>query len=792
MADNVTSTESWVRRHGASSATHDATTERLPSVGDRSAEGGFTSVLYRACVERLSQFVESLKQLPATKHVDDDNLREVAVRFRLFGGSFEHGKLDSSLDDDELFETILHLLVKIAVILKGFSTTSSDQPLDDLIDQAKSILSLSEDGEDSLDSEDDEDAVNASLSTERAVQLRCRARLSHNISMLMELLPTLEAAYRLKHTPRVDRNAHRHFRVTSTATPYVRHIRDKFPHAHSRLADRLGEANWQRHERLRNPAWKRPDADDTEQNPGRSIQKARTFFDPVSIFKDSALGSSLNNRTEKAASVASHSSFLSSALGDPKTKLRVPKMPEGTEWGSPFACPYCASMIDVHSRVDWKLHVYSDLQAYICTHEACPQPFVTYDTRGSWAQHELDHHLSQILYQCSVCLDPVGDQQGYFHHVDTAHGTTIAPCLRQAMLANAQRRVQCDLGEVECSLCLKRGFNDKRDYSKHVGRHLEDIALIALPPTEHDDWSGGESEVDNDLPEYLPARHFEEHNVSDLGRAAKKESLFQSKMDALNNAGGLKGSPSLMDPARSDEVADEYRDVDVGAGVSKKDGLHSASLRSSRQPSQETSPKWPPLALTSIKAVISIGTLPTIKDHVSDVLGPEGDEYIPRDFDEAGETKIDSLGFLRDGREYNIRTFILPGRGQKLFMLATECARKLEYQDLYLLFWKNNSLYKIIASAEEKEHLVSQEILPNSYRSRQIAVVTARSIFRQFGSRVVKDGRRVRDDYWEAEAIKQGFTDFDADEEGRTGEKRVRHPAGEKRTGAPGPLSPWN
>ena len=43
-------------------------------------------------------------------------------------------------------------------------------------------------------------------------------------------------------------------------------------------------------------------------------------------------------------------------------------------------------------------------------------------------------------------------------------------------------------------------------------------------------------------------------------------------------------------------------------------------------------------------------------------------------------------------------------------------------------------------------------------------------MFRQFGSRVIVGGRRVRDDYWESKARKQGFTEDD--------------PAGEKRPGA--------
>ncbi|MCJ1394033.1 hypothetical protein MMC18_006911 [Xylographa bjoerkii] len=177
-------------------------------------------------------------------------------------------------------------------------------------------------------------------------------------------------------------------------------------------------------------------------------------------------------------------------------------------------------------------------------------------------------------------------------------------------------------------------------------------------------------------------------------------------------------------------------------------------------PTQASPPK-----VTPTKAVVK--ALPTVRDHTTDQLSPEGDEYIPREYDEAGEKKVSPTGRPLEGREYKCRTFLVPNRGDKLFMLATECARVLGYRDSYLLFNKNRSLYKIIATQPEKDDLIHQEILPYSYRSRQIAIVTAKSMFRQFGSRVINNGRRVRDDYWEAKARKQGFT-----EEDLAGEKR--------------------
>ncbi|PSK37446.1 hypothetical protein B9Z65_2188 [Elsinoe australis] len=196
-------------------------------------------------------------------------------------------------------------------------------------------------------------------------------------------------------------------------------------------------------------------------------------------------------------------------------------------------------------------------------------------------------------------------------------------------------------------------------------------------------------------------------------------------------------------------------------------------LNSQISPSQTSPHRTTPTA--GGKAPV-LKALPTVRDHTTDQLNPEGDEYVPRERDDAGEKKVDPNGYLVD-REYRLRTFTVPNRGQKLFMLATECARVLGYRDSYLLFNKNRSLYKIIASQEEKDNLIAQEVLPYSYRSRQIAIVTARSMFRQFGSRVISNGRRVRDDYWETKARKQGFTEEDAAGEKRPGAAKQREAA---------------
>lgn len=135
-----------------------------------------------------------------------------------------------------------------------------------------------------------------------------------------------------------------------------------------------------------------------------------------------------------------------------------------------------------------------------------------------------------------------------------------------------------------------------------------------------------------------------------------------------------------------------------------------------------------------------------------DVVNDEVD--LPED--EEGEKKVDKLGNLQDGRDYRVRVFTISGRGDRLYMLSTEPARCCGFRDSYLFFTKHMKLHKIIIDDSEKRDLIEREIIPHSYKGRAIGVVTARSVFREFGARIVIGGKKVIDDYYEADARTRG------------------------------------
>ncbi|KAL7786983.1 chromatin remodelling complex Rsc7/Swp82 subunit domain-containing protein [Trichoderma ceciliae] len=104
-------------------------------------------------------------------------------------------------------------------------------------------------------------------------------------------------------------------------------------------------------------------------------------------------------------------------------------------------------------------------------------------------------------------------------------------------------------------------------------------------------------------------------------------------------------------------------------------------------------------------------------------------------------------------------------------MLGRECAIALGYRDSHTLFRNNKDLCCIIANSADKDWLVSADIILSSDRSQTIYLVMARIVFRLFGHRVIVNGHRVRDDYWEAKARREEFAEADpADKRSSPGE----------------------
>ncbi|KAG0026709.1 hypothetical protein BGZ82_009350 [Podila clonocystis] len=147
-----------------------------------------------------------------------------------------------------------------------------------------------------------------------------------------------------------------------------------------------------------------------------------------------------------------------------------------------------------------------------------------------------------------------------------------------------------------------------------------------------------------------------------------------------------------------------------------------------------------------------------------DVASGEGDdEENEGDMDDSGEAKITMDGELLGGREYKCKSFKLPDRGDRIYMLSMDPARVLGFRDSYLFFIKNPHLARIITTSEERAWMIREGLLMPNFKNKLIAVVSARSIFKSFGARIIKNGRSKVDDYYDA-GVDGSAMDDSADE----------------------------
>ncbi|MCJ1439356.1 hypothetical protein MMC27_008748 [Xylographa pallens] len=315
--------------------------------------------------------------------------------------------------------------------------------------------------------------------------------LECSIDCLMDLIPTMEQSLthlqsggiKTKTTSRVP------FSVSELALPWVQNVSDKFTSADNALVERLGEANWQRYMTLRARTEHNIQSLDIGDVVVDNIPAVQIFqtapqsiFKPLSLFHDSGLGSSVPTLPRYAVSAASHTSFLSSLADDTALALRVPPTPVEVELGDPFKCEICGHLLsNIKNRVDWKIHVFADLQPYICTFQSCAKDLITFPTRSLWGAHEFDKHRVTRSWKCPECAYADLTAQKLEEHLRRCHGEAITLAQLPLIISAAETKRPLPIEDQECPFCRFIPGKSQRNFVKHVGRHMESVALAVLP-----------------------------------------------------------------------------------------------------------------------------------------------------------------------------------------------------------------------------------------------------------------------------------------------------------------------
>ncbi|KAH8587401.1 hypothetical protein B0O99DRAFT_694475 [Bisporella sp. PMI_857] len=523
------------------------------------ARSRLTLDLLEQIITLLSSSIPILSNEPAAIPLEDiTSLKSVLSDLYLWGDSFPDGLLDCVLDDyPDMKKTVLESLMQIGISVmtnvlpfcEKLSTTLlagppsprqrkikiDEKKLEYLLELSKIISdndSNSYPDSDYCEGMLEESGTLGTLEENFHVEI---TTLKTYVTCLMDLLPTLldTLNYERIKSSRLDLALQcPPFQVSGPAQSYVSLVRDLFVTADNRLIERLGEANWQRHVALR----KRLNALEEDGDTVPVAGLLETVFQPVSIFHDSGLATSFPTDSHRALTVISSSTFKSTTSEESHGGFRVPPVPEEVSLGLPFLCTICGHMLtEIKNRSDWKRHVFFDIKPYLCVHSDCRDSFTIFPTRKLWEVHEFSHHRNERSWTCTICFETFANKDKCRTHISEAHpSNTVHELLEQYTLQPAAK--------LECPLCRTVPGKSRSHYVNHICRHLENIALAALPGhvaahTDDEESITGQHSDQGALSAVYESVFIEEHSQNQGGGktgAEREESNKISSSDVIN------------------------------------------------------------------------------------------------------------------------------------------------------------------------------------------------------------------------------------------------------------------
>ena len=248
------------------------------------------------------------------------------------------------------------------------------------------------------------------------------------------------------------------------------HVRSRHPRAEEQISQRMGRAITRRRKYLcyRERHHRKLEKGIEEV---QGIQRATTESVMLETIATDFKTQGINFEETSSNTDMSQSSYASLLDGG---RVTVSSPPKAFAEGKPFECPYCFFVIEIKSMRSWIRHIFKDIKPYVCALTECSMPDRLYDSRREWHFHETtEHHREDFL--CALCKD---------------------------------------------------SLKSARQYERHVGRHLEELALFALPRVEMDS-----DEDDQNESGYLHEYHRSEshasvHSESSLGEDDADDDQF--------------------------------------------------------------------------------------------------------------------------------------------------------------------------------------------------------------------------------------------------------------------------
>ena len=234
----------------------------------------------------------------------------------------------------------------------------------------------------------------------------------------------------------------------------IRHVSEKFPKADRSLVNNLGAAITRRRKHLdyykrhRAKLGKGMEILGGQQTEGTTSELSETIATDFQVptFRDEA------TMSDSGTSQTSYATSLTAGNG-----MTIPAPPAESHNGSPFECPYCFYLITIISSEDWQKHVFKDILPYICVFPDCSIQDRLFDSRREW-----------------------------FQHLKSAHRSNLQPQLLDDSVPQSESQVTTSVTSSHCPLC-RESLQSATLFQRHVARHLQELALFALPGQDLND-----------------------------------------------------------------------------------------------------------------------------------------------------------------------------------------------------------------------------------------------------------------------------------------------------------------
>jgi hypothetical protein len=118
---------------------------------------------------------------------------------------------------------------------------------------------------------------------------------------------------------------------------------------------------------------------------------------------------------------------------------------------------------------------------------------LTFPTRRLWEAHEFSQHRVDRTWTCSECPRSFAVPDQWRKHLEDNHQTHFNDSQYEIVANMAEQRKTQATESLQCPLCLCIPGKSRRNFVTHVGKHMESIALAALPRE-----NASESESDQD------------------------------------------------------------------------------------------------------------------------------------------------------------------------------------------------------------------------------------------------------------------------------------------------------